>query len=92
MMRGLGLAALAEEDDVLAGEDGVFHLGDDGVFIAHDAGEEGAALTHAGHEVAADFLPDGEDAVAGLAELAEGRRLLRVSHACLLEGWVRRGG
>ena len=48
---GLGLAALAQEDDVLPGQHGVFHLGDDRVLKAHDAGEERGALSHAGHEV-----------------------------------------
>ena len=64
---GLGLAALAQKDDVLAGEHGVFHLGDDRVLKAHDAGEERGALSHAGHEVLADLLTDGEHAVSGLA-------------------------
>ena len=36
----LGLAALAEEDDVLPGEDGVLDLRDDRLFVADDAGEE----------------------------------------------------
>ena len=39
----LGLAAEAEEDEVVLGEDGVDDLGDDGVFVADDAGEEGLA-------------------------------------------------
>ena len=43
------------------------HLGDDRVLKAHDAGEERRALSHAGHQVLADLLTDGEDAVAGLA-------------------------
>ena len=81
----LGLSALAQEDDVLPGEYGVLHLGNDRVLIPHDAGEQGAPLAHAGHQVPADLLPDGQRPVAGLAELAEGGRLLRVSHACLLE-------
>ncbi len=37
---GLGLAAEAEEDEVVSREDGVDDLGDDGVFVADDAGEE----------------------------------------------------
>jgi hypothetical protein len=36
----LGLAAEAEEDEVVLAEDGVDELGDDGVFVADDAGEE----------------------------------------------------
>ncbi len=35
-----GLAAQAEQDEVVAREDGVDELGDDGVFVADDAGEE----------------------------------------------------
>ena len=35
-----GLAAEAEEDEVVAREDGVDDLGDDRVFVADDAGEE----------------------------------------------------
>src|SRR3972149_3866795 len=36
----LGLAALAEEDDVLAGEERVLDLGDDGLLVADDPGKE----------------------------------------------------
>ena len=39
-MTGLGLAALAEEDDVLARQDRVLDLGNDGLVVADDAGEE----------------------------------------------------
>ncbi len=38
----LGLAAEAEQDEVLPGEHGVDDLRDDGVFIADDAGEDGS--------------------------------------------------
>ena len=41
---GLGLASEAEEEHVVAREDGVLDLGDDGLFIAEDVGEEGFAL------------------------------------------------
>ena len=36
----LGLAALAQEDDVLAGQHGVLDLRHDGLLVADDAGEE----------------------------------------------------
>ena len=36
---GLGLAPLAEEDHVVAGEERVLDGGDDGVVVAHDTGE-----------------------------------------------------
>src|SRR5439155_16434063 len=68
----LGLAALAEEDDVLAGEDGVLQLRDDAVVVAADAGEEGLAGGELADQVAAQLGLDGLDAVLGLAELAEG--------------------
>ena len=44
---GLGLAALSEENDVVAGQQGGLHLGDDGVFIAPDAGEQVLAGSYA---------------------------------------------
>ena len=56
---GLGLAALAEEDDVLAGEDGVLDVREDGVLVADDAGEVLLALLDALDEVLAHLLLDG---------------------------------
>jgi len=58
----LGLSAEAEEDEVVAGEDGVDDLGDDGVVVADDAGEEGLVFTsygaEAGDEVVAELVLD----------------------------------
>ena len=68
---GLRLAALAEEDDVLAGEDRVLELRDDGVFEAEDAGEHVLALAHLVDQVAAHLLLDGLHLVAGAAQLTE---------------------
>ena len=68
----LGLAALAEEHDVLPGEDGVLDLRDDGLFIADDAGEDVFARAHLANQVLAHLLLDGEHPVAALAELADG--------------------
>jgi hypothetical protein len=63
---GLGLAAEAEEDEVVAREDGVDDLGDDGIVIADDAGEEGLSvalaaggdLAEACDEVVAELVLD----------------------------------
>ena len=52
----LRLASLAEEDDVVLGEDRVLDLGYDGVVVADDAGEEVFALLDLGDEVAAELL------------------------------------
>jgi hypothetical protein len=40
----LGLAAFAQEDEVVPGQDGVLQLGHDGLLEAEDAGHEGLAL------------------------------------------------
>ena len=67
---GLGLAALAEEDDVLAGEDGVLEVRDDGLFVADDAGEVGLSLLDALDEVLAHLLLHGKRLVTGVAKLS----------------------
>ena len=78
----LGLTAEAEEDEVVAREDGVDDLGDDGVVEADDAGEEGFAfvlaagrdVAEARDEVVAELVLDAAgDAFGGVfggAELA----------------------
>ena len=69
---GFGLAALAQQDDVLAGQDGVFQLGDDGLLKANDAGEDRLLGADFGNQVAADFLAHGHGLIAAVAEFAEG--------------------
>src|ERR1017187_6127600 len=71
---GLGLAALAEEDEVLAGEDGVLELRDDRFLVAEDALEEGVAGGEAAGQVAAQLRAHGPDAVLGATQLADGGR------------------
>ncbi len=68
----LGLAALAEQDDILPGEDGVLNLRDDGLLIADDAGEYLFASAHLPHQVLAHLVLDGKHAVATIAELPDG--------------------
>ena len=53
---GLGLAPLAEQDDVVAGQDGVLQLGEDGVLEAQHPGHQGLAGGDAGRGVAPDLL------------------------------------
>ncbi len=77
---GFGLAAEAEEDEVVFGEDGVDDLGDDGVFVADDAGEERnfgfGGVAQAGDEVLAELVFDGAGEASGgkgrVAESTEG--------------------
>ena len=70
----LGLAALAEEDEVLAGEDRVLDRRQDRVVVADDAGEDGLALAEPGQEVGPQLLLDRPRTPARGAQLAEGRR------------------
>ena len=75
----LGLAALAEEDEVLAGEDGVLDRRDDGVVVADDAGQDLAAGREARQQVRPQLLLDRPRSPAGVAQLgdrggARGRR------------------
>ena len=73
----LRLAALTEEDDVLAGQDRVFHLGNNRSLEADDAGEELLRGFDLAHQVLAHLLLDGEDAVLTLSELGDGRGILQ---------------
>ena len=68
----LRLAPFAEEDDVLAAENGVGNLRDDGVFVAHDAREQRFATLELADQVAAHFRLDRQDLVAGVLEFAQG--------------------
>ena len=52
----LGLAAQAEQDEVLPRENGVDDLRNDGVFVADDAGEERLSSLQARDQVLAHFV------------------------------------
>ena len=69
---GLALAALAEEHDVVAGEQGPLELRDHGVLEAVQAGPGIAALAERGQQVVAQLLAEGLGPVAARAELADG--------------------
>jgi hypothetical protein len=67
----LGLAALTEEDHVVAGEECVLELREDGVLVAEHTGEEHLAGGHLGDGVPAELLLHRHRLPTGLAELAE---------------------
>ena len=69
---GLGLAPLAQEDHVVAGEQRVLELREDGVLVAEHAGEQRLAGADPGDGVAPHLLLDRDGLPARLAELAEG--------------------
>jgi len=75
----LRLPALAEEDDVLPGQDGVLDLRDHRRVVADDALEERALLRERGDEVRAELVLHRAALVAGLAERAD--RLWSVFHS-----------
>ena len=71
---GLALAALAEQHEVVAGEQGRLELGQDGLVEADHAREGVLAGAQPGEEVVADLRLDAAVLVAGGAQAAEGRR------------------
>ena len=69
---GLGLAPLAQQDDVVAGQQGVLQLGQDGVLEAQDPVDQGLAGGDPGRRVAAQLLGDGDRLPPGRPQVAEG--------------------
>ena len=69
---GLALAALAEQDDVVAGEQRPLELRDHGGLEAVQAGPRVAALAQGGEQVVAQLLAQRLQLVAAGAELADG--------------------
>ncbi len=72
--RVLPWPALAQQDDVVAGDQGPLELRDDGGLEAVEARPRVAALGQGAEEVVADLGAQGLGDVAGGAELADGRR------------------
>ena len=68
----LGLAAQAEEEHVVLGEDRVPDLGDDRLFVAEDVGEERLARLELGDQVAPHLILDRLDPVTARPQLAQG--------------------
>ena len=73
----LRLAAQAEQDEVVARQDRVDELRDDGVVVADDAGKQRLARLQLANEVVADFLFDRARAGAGLSAAARRASELR---------------
>jgi hypothetical protein len=68
---GLGLAPLAEEDDVVAGEDAPLQRREHRVREAHDGFEHRLLGAEPAGEVGAELLLDGAVGVAGGSKLGE---------------------
>ena len=68
---GLALAALAEQDQVVPGDERALDLGDDGVLEPDDAGQRGLAGGQPGEQVVADLGLDRPGGGAAGAELAQ---------------------
>ena len=73
----LGLAAQAEENEMVPRQNGVDQLRDDRVLVADDAGQQGISRFQAAEEVGAELVPHASAAERrlgprALAELAEG--------------------
>jgi hypothetical protein len=79
---GLSLAALAEQHQVVAGQERCLELGKDCVVEADDTGEGGFAGPEAGDEIGADLLFDGPRDVSGFQQLAESGRRRVLSRRC----------
>src|SRR3990170_1577290 len=68
----LGLPALTEEDDVLAGQDGVLQLRKNRLVVAQDSRQEGLIRPNRGEEIGAHLLLDAPRAIARGTQLSEG--------------------
>ena len=75
----LGLALFAQEEQVVAGDQGEVDLGNDRVVVADDAGEQLLALAEHAQEVVADLLLD------GLGNPAAGPQVFEVGS---VESWL----
>ena len=71
---GLGLAALAEEDEVVTGQDRVLDRRDDRLLVADDAREDLRPDGQPLEEVGAKLLLDGPRAPTRCAKVGQGRR------------------
>jgi hypothetical protein len=76
----LCLPALAEKDHVVAGEDGVLDLGDDGVFVPDDAGKDALAGAEAGDQILPHLLTNRENSVTRGLELTQRAPRVRTFH------------
>ena len=68
---GLALAAFAEQDEVVAGDQRPLQLRQDGVVEAQDAWPDLVAVGQRGQQILADFLLDSPLTMAGGTQLAD---------------------
>ena len=76
---GFGLAAQAQQDEVVARQDGIDHLGHHGVFVAQDAGKQVFPALDFADQIIAEFVLDGPVGEFGFregtgAQIAKGTR------------------
>src|ERR1039458_2022885 len=71
---GLGLAAQSKEYEVVARQDGVDHLGHDGIFVSDDAGKERFPTLNFTDQVLAEFVFDATAGQSGLGKLTGAKR------------------
>src|ERR1019366_1484868 len=71
---GLGLAAQSKEYEVVARQDGVDHLGDDGILVSDDAGKKRLPTLNFTDQVLAEFVFDAAAGQFGLGKLTGAKR------------------
>jgi hypothetical protein len=76
----LRLPLLTKEEHVMAGEHGDVDLGDHGVVVADDAGEEFLAAAQKPREVRLQFILDGAALPAARVEFCQGAGKVRLRH------------
>ncbi|CEZ53460.1 Uncharacterised protein [Mycobacterium tuberculosis] len=69
---GLALAAFAEQDKVVTGDQGPLHLGNHGVVETQDARPDVVAVGQRGQQIFPDFLLDPPFPMTGGTQLAHG--------------------
>jgi hypothetical protein len=68
----LRLAAEAEQNEIVSGQNGVDELRDHRLVVADDPGEEALARLQLAHQIVANFLLDRSRAIVRPTKLAEG--------------------
>ena len=85
----LGLAAQAEEEHVVLGEDRVADLRDHRLFVAEDAGKQRLARLELGDQVAPHLVLDRLDPIPARLQLAQGPGPVLRHHCACLSMWNR---
>ena len=85
---GLGLAAQAQKQHVVLGEDRVLDLGDHGLLVAEDLGKQRLARLELGDQVAPHLILDRLDPISARLQLAQGPGPIRHSSLACLSWWT----